>query len=253
MIFTFKSIPSYVRSILFLGAFYGTTALMCIVALPSLLFPDGPSIAIRVYERLLTSLERDILGLTYEVRGVVPKGPCIIAAKHYSAYETLKLHLLLSNPAIILKRELLRIPLWGWFLARAGAIPIDRSRGAKALKVMGAAALTAAAKGQEIVIFPQGTRIAPTDTPHQKPYRPGVAQIAAATHLPVIPLATNSGAFWPRTSWRKRGGVVIFEFLEPLTFMSSKRDLIIALQESLEAASERLMCEAQQENKFISD
>ena len=222
-------------------AFYAITVAACIVALPALLFPRGPHAAVKAYERALAWAERTILGLSYEVRGPVPSAPCIIAAKHYSAYETLKLHMLLDRPAIVLKAELLKIPLWGAFLARAGAIPIDRSRGARALRSMDAQARAAAARGRHIVIFPQGTRVALADTPAEKPYRSGVAQLAAATGLPVVPLATNSGAFWPRGDWRKRGGVVTFQFLDPIPPGLERRDLLHTLSERLEAASGALV------------
>ncbi|MBL3676426.1 MAG: 1-acyl-sn-glycerol-3-phosphate acyltransferase [Alphaproteobacteria bacterium] len=238
--------PRPIRSALFVVAFYVLTATACVVALPALLVPGGPLAAVRGYARALALLERAVLGLSYEVRGLenLPLGGCIVAAKHYSTYETLKLHLLLPHPAIVLKRELLRIPLWGWFLARAGAVPIDRSRGVDALRAAAEAAQAAAARGQSIVIFPQGTRVAVTDTPGHKPYRPGVAQIAAATGLPVVPLAMNSGVFWPRGPSVKRGGVVVFRFLEPLPAGLSKRALMATLEERLEAACAGLVREA---------
>jgi len=236
--------PRPLASAVFIAAFYAITAVVCIAALPALAFPGGPHAAVRAYERALAWAERAILGLSYEVRGPVPAGPCIIAAKHYSTYETLKLHMLLDRPAIVLKAELLTIPLWGAFLARAGAIPIDRSRGARALKSMDAAARAAAREGRAIVIFPQGTRVALADTPAERPYRSGVAQLQAATSLPIVPLATNSGVFWPRGDWRKRGGVATFQFLPPIPPGLERRALLDTLAERLEAASGALVAGA---------
>lgn len=232
------------RSALFIALFYAATALACVAAVPALLLPGGPLAAVRAYERALAGMERLVLGLTYEVRGPVPDAPCIIAAKHYSAYETLKLHLLLPRPAIVLKRELLAIPVWGWILARVGAVPIDRSRGASALRAMGQAAQAAASEGRHIVIFPQGTRVRVADTPADKPYRSGVAQLQAATGLPVVPLATNSGVFWPRETWCKRGGRAVFQFLGPIPPGLPRRDLLARLESDLEGASTRLVREA---------
>ena len=123
----------------------------------------GMTSVVRLWLSHLEWIERHIGGITYRVIGreYVPAGACIIAAKHQSAWETFKLHLLFGDPAIVLKKELLNIPIWGWYVRRAGMIPIDRSSGTGALSVMMEASHKAVTDGRKIVIFPQGTRVPP--------------------------------------------------------------------------------------------
>ncbi len=210
----------FLRSTLFNLAFYGTTALACVMCLPALLLPKKQAMFV-VYGFVHTVhiFEKYILGLHYEVRGLenLPKtGPYIIASKHQSPYETLKLNILFNDPAIVLKQELLKIPLWGRFLAKIDPIAIDRSQGKKAMEQIMDGAKHIKEQGRPIVIFPQGTRVHPEQTTDEKPYKIGVARIQEATGLPIIPLALNSGLFWPRKSWIKKPGTVVFEFLKPI-------------------------------------
>src|SRR5580704_5506281 len=154
----------FLRSLIFNLALYGVTGVMCIVMLWSLLLPRKAMLfTVHVWLYQIAWIERTIGGIRYQVKGRenIPAGACIIAAKHQSAWETFKLHLLLGDPAIVLKKELLNIPIWGWYLRRSGTIPIDRAGRARALTAMMRAAHKAADAGRKIVIFPQGTRIAP--------------------------------------------------------------------------------------------
>ena len=147
--------------------------------------------AARACRRLLAPLA----GLTYEVRGRerIPATPAIFAFKHQSAWETLALHLLLADPAIVLKRELTQIPLFGWYLLHAGMIRIDRGGGARALRTLVEDGRAALARGSSIVVFPEGTR-APVG--ERNPYHPGVAALYRQLDCPVVPVALNSGLFW---------------------------------------------------------
>lgn len=238
--------PLFVRSIIFISLFYSLTAIACILCVPILLIPDNNVIKATVvfYDKAVRFIERYVLGISYEVRGEIPKGCVIIAAKHFSAYETLKLHLLLDSPAIVLKKELLQIPIWGWFLARAGAIPINRSKGTRAIAQIDDAARNVAQEKRPIVIFPQGTRVNLFHDIKDKPYHSGVSRLQSATGADIVPLATNSGVFWPRDNWKKRGGVVIFEFLEPIKKGLNRKELISALSSRLEGASNALVRQA---------
>lgn len=188
-------------------------------------------------------LERSILGLDFEVRGHenLPEGACIIAAKHQSAYETTKLHILLEDPAIILKKELLKIPLWGLYLAKSDVIAIDRSSPKAAIESIQKGALRMKEQGRQIVIFPQGTRVATHVTAKDRPYKIGVVRVQEATNLPIIPLAMNSGVFWPRNSWFKKPGKIVFEFLPPVQPGNDAGKTLSALQDKLENRSDRLM------------
>ena len=148
--------------------------------------------------------------------------------KHQSAWEAIVMPLALDDPAPMVKRELLMVPIYGWYMARAGAIAIDRKAGAAALRRIVAAARPAAAEGRPIVIFPQGTRVAPGVT---VPYQPGVFALYQALSLPLVPAALNSGLFWGRRSFMKRPGCVTLQFLEPIPPGWPRRRLMAELEE----------------------
>lgn len=238
------------RSTIFNLLMYGTTAIMCILCLPGLLLPPAKRMNIvYLFVGTVYFLERHILSLDYEVRGrenLPPGGAYIVAAKHQSAYETMKLHILWPNPAIVLKRELLRIPLWGRYLAMIGPIAIDRSSGKEAMTQITEGALRIKAEGRPMVIFPQGTRVSVDTTTKEKPYRIGVAKMQDATQLPIIPMATNTGVFWPKHKWRKQSGRVIFQFLPPIPPSGEPKDVIAQLESVLESASNALRDEARE-------
>lgn len=244
-----SNISIHIRSAIFNLLFYGGNAVACVACLPGLLMPrKGMFFIIRTYVRFIHAIEKNVLGLDYEIRGLenLPeKGSYIVAAKHQSPYETFKLHLLFADPAIILKRELLRIPLWGWFLARIHPIAIDRSQGKEAIKQVIEGGKRVKKEGRPIIIFPQGTRVYPWQTPVEKPYKIGAARLYEAAGLPVIPLALNSGMFWPRKSWVKKPGTVIFEFLEPIEPGMELQDAANLIQQRTEHATHRLQEEAQ--------
>ena len=194
-------------------------------------------------------LERHILGLDYEIRGAenLPKeGPYIIAAKHQSAYETMKLHILFKDPAVILKKELLSIPLWGLYLKKSDPIAIDRSTPDKAIASIKAGAEHIKEQGRPIVIFPQGTRVPVEISAKEKPYKVGVSRIQDATGLPIIPMALNAGMFWPKRGWFKSPGRVIFEFLEPVPAGMERSKLLAKLEKDTENATQSLMNEAKE-------
>jgi 1-acyl-sn-glycerol-3-phosphate acyltransferase len=145
--------------------------------------------------------------------------------------------LLLDEPAYVLKRELMSVPLFGAYLKRCGMIAVDRQGGGPALKRMLAAARAAAADGRPILIYPEGTRTAPGQ---RRPYHPGVAALYGDLGLPVVPVALNSGLFWGRRSFRKRSGTITIEFLAPIAPGLPRRVFMERLQGSIEEASARL-------------
>lgn len=237
------------RSILFNIAFYGTTALACVLCLPGLLLPTKQAMLIvKFFVGSVHFFEKHLLGLDYEVRGWehVPKeGAFIVAAKHQSAYETMKLHVLFDYPAVVLKKELLNIPLWGWFLKKSGPIAIDRSQGKQASQQIVDGALEVEKQNRPIIIFPQGTRVLPSHTAQDKPYKNGVVRMYKATNMPIVPMALNSGVFWPRNSFLKKPGKVIFEFLPPIPHGRYPEGVLAELELKLETASKALMDEAE--------
>lgn len=238
----------FLRSTLFNIAFYGATALACILCLPTLLLPkESFFVVVRCFVKSVYWLERHILRLDYEVRGLehLPKsGAYIVAAKHQSPYETLKLHLLFDSPAVVLKQELLSIPLWGKFLSRSGPIAIDRSAGKEAMQQIVDGAKKVEAQGRPVVIFPQGTRVHPWQTAQDKPYKKGVVRMFETTAMPIVPLALNSGLFWPRSSWIKKPGTVIFQFLPAIEHDKPHDHLLQDLETLLENATHALQDEA---------
>lgn len=236
-----------IRSIIFNILYYGIwTPLVCICMAPCLIFPRGFTVWVAsFYQDGAYFLEKHILNLDYEVRGLEHRPPAgvsyIAACKHYSAYETLKLYALFGDPTIVLKRELLSLPLFGWFLKKLDVISIDRSNRGDAM-----ASLTEGAKRMKdnkrpIVIYPQGTRVPVDSTTKEKPYKGGIIKLYTATNIPVVPLATNSGLYWPRNSFWKKSGKVIFEFLPPVPPGLPGPELLRLLEDRIEAASNRLV------------
>jgi 1-acyl-sn-glycerol-3-phosphate acyltransferase len=234
----------FLRALTFNVLYYGLTLILAFALLPALLLPEKYYWGvIRRYFFLVRLLCKYVLGLDFILKGRehLPKGGCIIAAKHQSAYETLMLPILFDHPVVIIKQELLNIPLWGWYAARAGMIGIDRSKPRDAMPKMAAGVTRAAEQGRTIVIFPQGTRVGIHQTPGDKPYKRGIAELYELTRLPVIPMALNSGLYWPRNAFIKRGGTVTIEFLPALPAGLSRQELMERLQQTLEDHSNRLV------------
>ena len=176
--------------------------------------------------------------------GVMMAGPAIIASKHQSAWETLTFHALIPDVAVGLKEELTRIPVFGWYLLRAGNIKIDRGAGSRAIRSLIEGAKRAAADGLCVLIFPEGTRRAPGDPPD---YKPGVAALYGALRLPVVPVALNSGMFWRRREFTKHPGRIVVEFLEPIPAGLDRKHFMARLERAIEDATARLVAEVPQD------
>lgn len=245
----------FIRSVLFNIVFYGFTAFACIVLLPSLLFSRNVILFfICIYFNTVSIIEKYVLGLTYEIRGqeFLPKeGSYIIAAKHQSAYETFKLHALFGDPTIVLKKELLDIPLFGVFLNKLDIIAIDRKNKEKSIKAIVDGAKRMSANSRPIVIFPQGTRVGAHVTTKQKPYKGGIVKMYKHADLPIIPMALNAGLFWPRNSFIKKPGKVVFEFLAPIEPGLPDKKVMQALEDRLEEKSQKLMIEAKNTYPYL--
>ena len=234
----------FLRSLVFNTLFVIWTSIVCLLILWTFFMPYKTLlIFVRMWLRQITWMEKHIAGISYKVIGQdhVPEGACIIAAKHQSTWETFKLHMLFEDPAVVLKKELLDIPLWGRYLARSGMIPIDRSAGTKALAIMMNAAHKAADEKRKIIIFPQGTRIPPGE---YRPYKSGVMALYKELNLPVIPMALNSGLCWPKNSFTKKPGEITIEFLPPIPAGLPREVFMPRLKEELETASNRLLEQA---------
>jgi 1-acyl-sn-glycerol-3-phosphate acyltransferase len=232
------------RAVLFTILFYTWTTVMGVLVLPLLLGPPRPLLTYsRFWIRGALWLLRLTVGLTHEVRGRehIPAGPALFAVKHQSAWDTLAINLIIQDAAIVLKRELTWIPVFGWCLLRARQIPIDRSGGMSALRRMIAAAQERLSEGRSIVIYPEGTRVAPGI---KKPYHAGIASLQSALDVPVVPVALNSGLFWPRRSLALRPGRITIEILPALPGDLPRREFVQALESAIESATNRLIVEA---------
>ena len=230
----------FIRSLLFNVAFYLWTSVMFLLSMPALLLPAGAVWGLgRVWVCGTMLLLRLFVGLTHEVRGLAHRlpGAALYAVKHQSAWDTLVFALLLDRPAIVLKQELLNLPLFGWYMRKCRMIPVNRKGRAAALKRMAADARDRAAAGRPILIFPEGTRVAPGQ---RRPYQPGAAALYGALGLPVVPVALNSGLFWGRRSFHKRPGRIVVEFLPPIAPGLDRRIFMAQLEAAIETAADRL-------------
>ncbi len=236
-----------VRSLLFNLAFYLNTAAWCLVALPALLMPYRAILWIAdAWGRSSLWLLRVIAGTRVEIRGRerIPKGGLLVASKHQSALETFTFATIFPNLTFILKRELMWIPLFGWAMARAGMVPIDRSAGSAALARMNAKAGERTAAGRQVIIYPEGTRRPPGAPPA---YKYGVAHLYQNLGVPCLPVALNTGLFWPRRSFLRRPGTVVIEILEPIPPGLDRDAFFDLLKTRIEEASNRLLREGQDE------
>ena len=227
----------WLRSALFLLWFLLITTILSLIFLPVLVLPRKATIWLaRLWSRLTFWGLKVFSGIDFEVRGAAPKGPVLVASKHMSMWDTLALYLALYEPAIVLKRELLRIPFYGWFLAKAAAIPIDRGAGASALRKMSEAARKVLGEGRPILIFPEGTRKKPRAAPD---YKPGVAGLYGLLGVACVPVALNSGVYW--TGFLKRPGTIVLEFLEPIPPGLKRDAFMVRLQDRIETATSAIL------------
>ena len=234
-----------IRSVLFNVLFYlNLLALMCL-ALPTLVLPRGAILSfVRFWARSNNWLLRTVCGITFELRGLdrIPPGALLIASKHQSLWETFALVPLFADPAFILKRELMWLPFFGWYARKAQMIPVDRGARSQALAAIGARASIELARGRQIVIFPEGTRRPPGAEPK---YKYGVVHLYAESGVACLPIALNSGLFWPRRSIRRNPGTIVAEFLDPIPPGLDKQVFFECLQQVIETATARLIEEGE--------
>ena len=235
------------RSVLFNVLFYLNLLVYLIAALPTLVMPRGGIVAVaKLWARTNLWLLRAVCGTKAEIRGVgsIPPGPLLVSSKHQSLWETFALLPILSDPAYIMKRELMWIPFFGWYAWKAGMIPVDRNKGSQALADMNACARRELARDRQIIIFPEGTRRSPGADPR---YKYGVVHLYSEMGVPCVPIALNSGLFWPRRSLRRNPGTIRVEVLDPIPPGLGKDEFFERLQRDVEAATGRLVAEGRRE------
>ena len=235
------------RSAVFNVLFYLNLLLHFVVAIPTLVMPRMAILKLATFWGLTNNwLLRVVCGIKVEYRGLekIPRGALLVASKHQSLWETFALLWLFSDPAFIIKRELQWLPFFGWYAMRAGMIPVDRGRRGQALADMTERARVELGRSRQIVIFPEGTRRAAGAEPS---YKYGIAHLYGETGMTCLPIALNSGLFWPRRSFMRYPGTIVAEILDPIPPGLSKADFAARLQQDIEAATARLIAEGERE------
>lgn len=232
------------RAVLYTLAFYSVSVLFLVLGSWLLLAPRSWAMAyLSAHGSTCVWLLKIIVGTRLEVRGIenLGAGAVLVASKHQSAWDTFALVPLLHDPAIIMKRELMWIPLYGWFSAKFGMIFVRRGAGPSALRRMASDASNRAEAGRQILIFPEGTRRVPGAEPA---YKPGALFLYSQLGIPCVPLALNSGLYWPRRSLKRYPGTIIVEFLKPIAPGLERKEFANHLELAIETASDALIKEA---------
>jgi 1-acyl-sn-glycerol-3-phosphate acyltransferase len=236
---------NWLRSSVFFLWFAVMSIAVHIVFLPALFLPRRAAVtAARSWCAGILWGLRNIARLDYEVRGEIPRTPMLIASKHMTMWDTVALFYVIGDPVFVLKRELMSVPLYGWYARRVGMIAIDRQARGRALREMTKAARRALLSGLSVVIFPEGTRKkvgAPTD------YKPGIAALYQRLDRPCIPVALNSGLFWtgPAGFLKKRGRIVL-QFLPAIAPGLDRKEFMRELEDRIENATVMLVKEGNQ-------
>jgi 1-acyl-sn-glycerol-3-phosphate acyltransferase len=229
-----------IRSLLFNIYLYAWTIIICVIGLFLVPFPRRIFFTVlRAWAKWVAIGLRVICGIDMEVRGreYIPKGGALLASKHQSMWDTIIFFCLVDDLAIVLKKEISYIPLFGWLTIKCDMLHVDRTAGAKALKTLVAKAKKAIADQRQIVIFPEGSR-APAGAALS--YKPGIAALYNQLGVPCVPIALNSGVFWPRHKFLRPPGCIIIEFLEPIAHGLKRKAFMSELETRIETASTKL-------------
>ncbi len=235
------------RSILFNLLFYPNLILHVIAAIPTYALRRRDFFVVaRSWAHTSNWLLRVVVGTRIEIRGreKIPHGALLVASKHQSVWETFTLLTLFRDPAYVFKRELMWIPVFGWYAWKSDMIPVDRSARGGALAGMVARAREEFSRGRQIIIFPEGTRTAPGAPPA---YKQGIVHLYDDSGVPCLPVALNSGLFWPRRKLLRYPGTIVLEVLDPIPPGLEREAFATRLQEAIEIACARLIEEGKQE------
>ncbi len=232
----------YIRSIIFVILMY---VMMPIVGLlgfiPALINRKYAHVTCKSYCVVVFWLARHLCGLTYEIRGEVPTGAVVVAAKHQSFYDVLVLFYALDKATFVMKKELLWAPILGFYAKRIGVAAVSRSKKTGTVAKMVEDMNANRGGASQIIIYPQGTRVGPGI---KKPYKVGAAVLAKRFERVCVPVAGNIGVFWPKRGFYRKPGVAVMEFLDPLPIGLSVDELTKQLEQIIEPNSNRLMAEA---------
>lgn len=230
------------RSIVFTVQMYAAMAIMALYYAPlALVREDGANRGIRDYCRYVRWSARWLLGLSSEVRGEVPRGEVMVAAKHQSFFDIIVLCSVLEAPKFIMKQELVRAPILGWFALKIGCVPVNRGKKGQAIAKMVADVARGRAEPGQLIIYPQGTRVSPGV---ELPYKTGTAVLYEELGQDCVPVAVNVGVFWPKEGLlNKHPGHAVVEFLEPIPPGLGRNAFLARLSAAVEERSAALMRE----------
>lgn len=232
----------YFRSLLFVILMYGWMAVLGLIgAIPALLKREWAYKIMEFYCASVFWLARNIVNLDFEVRGEVPDGHIIVASKHQSFYDILIHFHVLSRGSFVMKKELKWAPVLGWYAMRIGTTAVNRGGKGKAVSDMVNSAKNNPDTVNQLVIYPQGTRVSPGD---HKPYKVGAAVLMERMDRPCAIAATNVGMFWPRKGIIRYPGVAVIEYLGWMPSGLTVEEATRHLEAMIEPASDRLMDEA---------
>jgi len=232
----------WLMSLIFAVQMYLAMAVFAVLFLPFALWSRGGAIlAAHAYARWVRLTARLLCGLRSEVRGEIPSGEVLIAAKHQSFLDIIIIFGCLPRPRFIMKRELIWTPFLGQYALRIGCIPVDRGKRGAAIARMKEDVARGAADPGQLVVYPQGTRVAPGA---RRPYKVGVGLIYQQLGQPCVPVATNAGLFWPRRTLLRRRGLAVIEFLPPIPPGREVPEFMAEIESVIEEHSDRLMAEA---------
>lgn len=235
----------WARSLLFNLYLYAMTALVAVIGAPAMLGPRRATHWVtRLWAYLVNAGLLVICNISIEIRGrehLRPGNAVLVASKHQSMWDTIIFFSLIPDVVYVLKKQLAWIPFFGWYTMRAGMIGLDREGHASALRALVKQARVRILEGRSIMIFPEGTRSEPGA---KLEYKPGVAALYGQLDVACVPVALNSGVFWPRRKFLRRPGRIVLEFLPPIPPGLKRREFMARLEQTIETASQRLLAEA---------
>ena len=232
----------WLLSLVFVIQMYLAMAVLALVFAPWALFSrKGAYVAMHSYCAWVVFTARILCGLRSEVRGTPPDGECVIAAKHQSFLDIILIFHAVPRGKFIMKRELIYTPFLGQYALRIGCVPVNRGKRGAAITRMKADVAKGAAEPGQLIIYPQGTRVAPGEV---KPYKVGTGLLYEQLDQPCVPVATNVGVYWPKRGILRKPGVAVVEFLPPIAPGLPVAEFMKRLQADVETHSSRLMAEA---------
>jgi 1-acyl-sn-glycerol-3-phosphate acyltransferase len=232
----------WLLSLVFIVQMYLAMAVLALVFAPWALFSRrGAYVAMHSYCAWVILTARLLCGLRSEVRGTPPGGECVIAAKHHSFLDIILIFHAVPAGKFIMKRELIYAPFLGQYAMRIGCVPVDRGKRGAAITRMKADVAAGAEKPGQLIIYPQGTRVAPGEV---RPYKVGTGLLYEQLGQPCVPVATNVGVFWPKRGILRRPGLAVVEFLPPIAPGLPVPEFMRRLEAEVETRSDRLMAEA---------